>query len=73
MSAIDDDLAWFEQNRAFINQNYNGQWVLIQNKTIVGAYATDQAALTAGFSKYAPGTFIIKQALAEEPVHRVLR
>jgi hypothetical protein len=71
--ALQDDLDWFESNRAFIAKNYGGQWVLIKDKAIKGAYPTQEAALTAGFSMFKTQPFVVKQALAEEPVHRVLR
>lgn len=71
--ALQDDLDWFESNRAFISKNYNGQWVLIKDKAIKGSYPTQGAAMTAGFTQFKTQPFVVKQALPEEPVHRVLR
>lgn len=68
--SLQDDLSWFESNRQFIAQTYQGQWVLIKDKMIKGAYPTDQAALKAGLQAFGKD-FLIKQALAQEPVHTV--
>lgn len=71
--ALQDDLDWFEANRAFISQNYKGQWVLVKDKAIKGAYPNEQAAMNAGFSMFKAQPFVVKQALAKEPEHRVVR
>ena len=71
--ALQDDLDWFDSNRAFIAKNYSGQWVLVKDKAVKGAYPTQEAALNAGFAMFKTSPFVVKQALAEEPVHRVLR
>lgn len=68
--ALQDELSWFESNRAFIASTYQGQWVLIKDKKIQGAFATDQAALAAGLRMFQKD-FLIKQALPQEPVHTV--
>jgi hypothetical protein len=69
--ALKDDLAWFESNRKFIAATYQGQWVLVKDQAIKGAYPTDQAAMTAGFQMFGTQPFVVKQALAQEPVHQV--
>lgn len=71
--SLQDDLAWFDSNRAFIASNYKGQWVLIKDKAIKGAYPSEQAAMTAGFSMFKTQPFVVKQALEKEPEHRVIR
>jgi len=69
--SVSDDLAWFESNRKFIAATYQGQWVLIRDRAIKGAYSSNQAAMTAGFQMFGSQPFVVKQALAEEPVHQV--
>jgi hypothetical protein len=68
--SFQDDLNWFESNRAFIAQSYQGQWVLIKDKAIKGAYPSSQAAIAAGLSMFGKD-FLVKQALAQEPVHTI--
>lgn len=69
--SVKDDLSWFESNRAFIASSYQGQWVLIKDKKIAGAYATSQAGMTAGFQMFGKEPFVVKQALAQEEVHQI--
>lgn len=67
--SFEDDLNWFETNRQFIAQNYQGQWVLIKDKKILGAYPYDQAAIQAGLTMFGNSGFLVKQALPQETVH----
>lgn len=69
--ALKDELSWFESNRKFIAATYQGQWVLIKDQAIKGAYPTSPAAMTAGFQMFGAQPFLVKQALSEEPVHQV--
>lgn len=69
--AVKDELSWFESNRKFIAATYQGQWVLIKDKAIKGAYPTMAAAMTAGFQMFGAQPFVVKQALAEEEIHQV--
>lgn len=66
--ALNDEITWFEQNRQFIVQQYGGQWVLVKDQTVQGAYPTYEAAFQAGAAMFPPGQFLVKQALGEEPV-----
>lgn len=66
--ALADEQAWFEKNRAFISGQYNGQYVLVKNAAVQGAFPTYDAAYKAGSQRFgAAGQFLVKQALAQEP------
>jgi len=69
--ALDDEISWFESNRAFIAQNYKGQWVVIKDKSVRGAYPKQDDALKAGLKMFGTQPFLVKQALAEEKVHKI--
>jgi hypothetical protein len=69
--SVKDDLSWFESNRKFIASSYQGQWVLIKDQAIKGAYPSSSAAMTAGYQMFGSQPFVVKQALAEEQVHQV--
>lgn len=72
--SVSDEQSWFDANRAFIAQNYSGQWVVVKNKTIAGAYPTYAAAFQAGTQMFGPNSgFLVQQALPQKPVHQVLR
>lgn len=69
--ALREEITWFEQNRQFIAQQYGGQWVLVNDRSVKGAYPTYEAAFQAGIAMFPPGSFLVKQALGEEPVMMV--
>lgn len=72
--AVSDEQAWFDANRAFIAQNYNGQWLVVKNKAIVGAYPSYAAAFQGGTQMFGANSgFLVAQALAQKQVHQVLR
>lgn len=65
---VQEDVAWFNENRAFIAQQYNGQFVLIKDQAVRGAYPTYDAAYNAGVAQFGTAAFAVKEALPEEPV-----
>jgi hypothetical protein len=72
--AVADEQAWFDANRAFIAQNYSGQYVVVKDKQIRGAYPSYAAAFQAGTQMFGANSgFLVQQALAQKPVHQVLR
>ncbi len=71
MGALSDDLAWFETQRGALAQQYPGQWLLIKDKQVQGAYPDYGSAFTAGTAKFGTQPFAVKQALAQQPVHHV--
>jgi len=66
--AQSDDTAWFEVNRGYISTQYRGAYVLIKDKSVVGAYPDWATAFQAGMSMFGPDRYIVKQAT---PVERV--
>lgn len=63
-----DEQAWFDKNRAFIATQYAGQYVLVKDQAVQGAFPTFDAAYKAGSQRFgAQGQFLVKQALPTEP------
>lgn len=70
--AVSDEASWFNSNRAFIAQQYQGQWLVVKDKAIKGAYPDFSSAFQAGTQMFGPnGGFLVEQALPEPPVHQV--
>lgn len=69
--ALADEISWFESNRAYIAQQYQGQWVLVKDQTIRGSYPNYQAAYVAGTQMFGQQPFLVKEALAVEKVNRI--
>jgi hypothetical protein len=69
--ALQDEQSWFEANRAFISQQYKGQYVLVKDQTVRGAYPTYSGAYQAGAQMFGQQPFLVAQAVAVAPVHRI--
>lgn len=68
--ALQDEIAWFEANRAYIAQQYNGQYVVVKDKSVRGSYPSYQAAYLAAAQQFG-SDFLIEQALAQPKVNRI--
>lgn len=66
--AFSDDQAWFEANRAFVAQQYNGQFVIVKDGAVLGAYPDYASAVQAANAMFGAQAVLIKQALPQEPV-----
>jgi hypothetical protein len=66
--AQSDDIAWFETNRGYISTQYPGQYVLIKDKAVIGAYPDWTSAFQAGTVMFGADQFTVKQAT---PVERI--
>jgi hypothetical protein len=65
--ALADEQRWFDSNRAFIAERYAGQYVLVKNQAVIGAYGSYEGAFSAGVAMFgATGGFLVKQALPDE-------
>jgi hypothetical protein len=68
LRGIPDEEAWFNQNRAAIIAQYSGQWILVKDKSVRGAFPTYDAAFNAGIQQFGLNSgFIVKQAVASDP------
>ena len=60
--AFQDDERWFEQNRAYIARQYQGQWIIVLGASVRGAYPTKPDAFNAAVKQFGPqaGFLIVK-------------
>lgn len=65
LGKMSDDVAWFEANRVLIAQQFAGQWVVVKDKAVVGAYPDFQSAYAAGIAMFGAEGFLVKEAIAE--------
>jgi hypothetical protein len=68
LSGQNEDIAWFEANRIQIAQQYPGQYIIIKDLAVQGAYPDFQSAYNAGVAKFGTQPFQVKQAVAEQRV-----
>jgi hypothetical protein len=69
--AFNDDIAWFEANRYFVAQSYRGQYVLVKDQTVHGAYPTYADAYNAGVARFGTERFLVEHATEEPPTAMV--
>jgi len=68
LGGSNEDLAWFEANRVQLAQQYPGQYVIIKDLAVRGAYPDFQSAYNAGVAMFGTQPFEVKQAVAEQRV-----
>lgn len=69
--AMNDDIAWFEQNRPMISSTYPNMYVIVKNKAVVGAYPDYSSAYAAGTQMFGTDPFLVKQAVPSQRVETV--
>lgn len=65
-----EDTAWFEASRVNIAKQYPGQYVVVKNQAIVGAYPDYQSAYNAGTAMFGTEPFLVKFAEAKPFVEK---
>ena len=61
MASIDDEIAAFEKERADLEKNHMGKWVLFHDLKRVGIYGDFQAAADEAVRKFGRGPYLIRQ------------
>ena len=68
-ACLEQELAWYESNKAEWLNAHLGEFALVGKKRAVGFYPTYEAAFEAGLEAFGIGTdFLIKQVVEHEPV-----
>lgn len=68
-ASLEQELAWYESNKAEWLNTHLGKFALVGKKKAVGFYSTYEAAFEAGLDEFGIGTdFLIKQVVEHEPV-----
>jgi hypothetical protein len=66
-----DDIAWFEANRLNLVQQYAGQWLIVKDLAVRGAYPDFKTAYNSAVGAYGTQKFLIKQAVEKETPIRI--
>jgi len=62
------ELAFFSEKRAEWLVHYDGKFVLIKDRALLGTYSTQAEAIQAGLEKLGNVPFLVKQVLGVEPI-----
>lgn len=70
--SLEEELSWYESNKAEWLNSHLGEFALVGKKRAVGFYPTYEAAFEAGLEAFGIGTdFLIKQVVEHEPVFAI--
>ncbi|MGZ3276455.1 MAG: hypothetical protein ACXU82_18010 [Caulobacteraceae bacterium] len=61
MTALDDDIAAFEEMKADLEAQHLGEWVIFHHGRYVEAFADFQSAATAAVDRFDLGPYLIRQ------------
>lgn len=65
---LEKELKYFEEHKDELLKHYEGQFVLIKDDQLVGAFTTEEEAYQAGLEKFGNQPFLIKKVTKEEEV-----
>lgn len=68
---LEQELAFFEENKAEHLKQYKGFVILIKGKELVGIFPTAESAYQEGSNKFGVTPFFVKQVLENEPINFV--
>lgn len=63
------DYLWFVDNYNFISEKFNGKYVVIKNKQILGTYDSCAKAVAETSAKEELGTFIVQFCSGDESAY----
>lgn len=73
MSSLNTELQFYKQNKADLVAKFEGRYVVIVGKTVVGDYDNYRDAVIITAKTYKPGTFFVQLVTAEDEVATISR
>lgn len=70
-NVLADELKYFEEKKKDWLKTYKGQFVLIEDKKLIGAFSTQGEAYKKGVEKFSNEPFLIKEIAEEEQIASV--
>jgi len=68
---LEPELKYFQQNKPELLKTHLGQFVLIKDCQMAGAFTTFDEAFNAGVAKFGNAPFLVKQVLEKEPIEKI--
>lgn len=69
--ALMEELHFFEKNKEEYLKYYEGQFVLIKGKKLIGSFTTEEEAYKVGVERFGNTPFLIKQVVKQEPINAI--
>jgi hypothetical protein len=67
--ALETEIATFEARLPDLLAIHEGKWVAILGAEVLAPFETWEDALTAGYERFGPVSWLVRQVLREQPVH----
>ena len=61
MAKLKEEIAAYEEMRGDLELDHYGEWVVIYNKKLVGAYGSNEKAAEEAAKRFGRGPFLIRQ------------
>ena len=68
MAKLDREFQFYQKNKDALLPKYEGKFVVIVGKKIVGSFNTREEAIDEAAQDHRPGTFLIQKVCKEEEV-----
>ena len=65
---LEKEIKYFEAHKEELLSHYEGQFILIKDDTLVGAFTTEEDAYKAGIEKFGNQPILIKKVTKEEEI-----
>lgn len=69
--ALIEELHFFEKNKEEYLKHYEGQFVLIKGKKLIGSFTTEEEAYKAGVEQFGNTPLLIKQVVKKETINAI--
>ena len=66
---LEKEFKYYLDNQGKLVKQYNGKFIVIKNKTVIGAYDTEMDAYNETLKEHKLGTFLIQRCLPGEESH----
>jgi hypothetical protein len=61
-TTLERELATFERNRSELEADHTGEWVVLHEDAVVGAFASFESAAEEAVRRFGRGPYLIRQA-----------
>jgi hypothetical protein len=66
IATTEENYAWFQENLPDLEKRYRDKYIVIKNRSVIGAYESQRDAFSDMKGKEVPGTFIIQLCSTDE-------
>ena len=65
MPTLENDFRFYLENQEELAQQYEGKYIVIKNRQVLGAYADEESAVKETVKEHELGTFIVQECSSD--------